>query len=319
MHILWIIPTNGTRSESRCQKRSRELAFTVIELLVVVAIIGILASMLLPALSRAKQKTRVVQCLNNLRQIGTGLTMFEHDNSDTFPPERVSGLGTNGVNGSWLTFDCIGGREARADVSPSQVPPPYLRPLFSYFKPSELFHCPDDHGAGIWVDPAKHIALNPSCWDIAGCSYMYNTPSEGLTPYHKTRLPQEDPVVGMAGKKVGWIPDPSRYILMYEAPARSFMLHPTPNVTMHSFQHWHYSAGDPMAKDITSSAFVYQPRLSGDGRKFVAPILFVDGHAASHDFTSTIRNDPDFVFEATKDWIWYKPSGNQPIPRPGAR
>jgi prepilin-type processing-associated H-X9-DG protein len=243
--------------------------------------------------------------------------MFEHDNSDTFPPAQVSGVGLNGANRTWLTFISIGGREARSDVSTS-VAPPYLRPLFSYLKPSQLFQCPDDHGAGIWIDGTKRVALNPSCWDIAGCSYMYNVPAS-VTPYHKTRLPQEDPYLGIAGKKVGWVPDPARFILMYEPPARSFLLFPTLNAPMHSFQHWHYSAGDPNARDITNSAFVYQMQLAGDGRKFVSPILFVDGHVAKHDFTPTIKMDPDFVFEPTKDWIWYKSKSDIPVSGQGKR
>jgi prepilin-type N-terminal cleavage/methylation domain-containing protein len=70
-------------------------AFTLIELLVVIAIIGVLAAMLLPALSRSKESAKGVACMSNLHQIGLALQLYIQENNNHLPMMRDRSTSTN--------------------------------------------------------------------------------------------------------------------------------------------------------------------------------------------------------------------------------
>ncbi len=112
-------------------------AFTIIELLVVVAIIAILAALILPALARAKEEGRSINCRSNLRQLQMCWEMYGNDNGGVLCPNVwIDTLGSSQMaTNSW----CAG--NARRDTTTDNIKSGLLYP---YNNSTPLYHCPSD-------------------------------------------------------------------------------------------------------------------------------------------------------------------------------
>jgi len=162
-------------------------AFTLVDLLVVLAIIALLAGLLFPVFSAAKKKSQGALCLSNLRQYGTAVGMYcsDYDDHMPFAPDALERYVD--FSGTFPPSDLL-------DMLRATIPYDVSYILHPYGTVAEIFHCPLDQNYLYETEPGHQPTFFAEC----GSSYWY------------------DDAHALLGQTLGGYPTPSQNIIVHE-------------------------------------------------------------------------------------------------------
>ncbi len=278
--ILGIVKIRGITGQHETTPGTGKCrAFTLIELLVVIAIIAILASMLLPALGRAKQKSQSVACINHLKQLATASAVYATDYRDWWPLNNEGDSGVNLANppANYVPQVWVEGREGSNLISEQEsegMVSERVSLIAPYLKSKLIFRCPGDKKPwkinGQLITRPRSYGMNAYvAWDS---SPWHDVPNEQTyVVFRKTSLGRSSSAIFMFGEIY---PDS--------------LCRPMFGVNMDANTIYHYPGN-------------YHGQLSN--------FAFVDGHAEGHRW-----RDGQFCNPSPPPSNWHDHTGNQARP-----
>ena len=266
--LLRVVCIDVTKSTKELPSRARSsTGFTSLELISVIGICLLMAAMILPAIVRARARSREIACLNNVKEISLGMALYLNDHK-RYPLgiSRRDRLGApasslNEPRGLWHFDDAMGG----PDGASGKAPPTRVRPLSRYSAP-RIFECPSDRGFDLSASGGPKV--QPSQFFHVGSSYSYNGGFTG-----------DEPPWILDNKLPEWCKSPSQFVVFFERPAAVFYPGDDARLTC---VYWHRSqkrgsAVGPQDKECG-------PRFSTIG--------FVDGHVEMVNFSNYYASHP---------------------------
>jgi prepilin-type N-terminal cleavage/methylation domain-containing protein len=299
-------------------KTQSQRAFTLVEMLVVIAVVGILAGMLLPLLSRGKQRTLGTSCMNNGHQLVMALTMYANDNHDYFPPNPDDGNTIPGHN--WVAGKA--GQYGDQEFDPDILNNSELDLMLPYIGGNiAIFRCPSDkrmgpyQGAdplfvGKWVPAARTFSMSQAVGTICP-GFNKNHEHEGVPT-----LPVNGPWLDGTHRHRAdspWMTYGSMNNLRAPGPSMLWMI------------------TDEDSTGLNDAAFAFEmasPKwidLPGTYHDYGCGFAYADGHSETHRWKyrgtkvrkTTITNPDD-----KQDWLWMRErtsaniDGTMPAPLP---
>lgn len=287
--------------------RTSRHAFTLIELLVVIAIIAILAAMLLPALSKAKQKAQTAYCMSNQRQWGLALQIYASDGIGFMPTDGTdTSLPSGGSSYSSFTSATTGPGSPLDPYAWFNTLPPTVadQPLSHYFglpgaNAIKKFPFPNNGIGKIWMCPSIILAAP----DVKGASFLSSGVFGFFSYVMDLDLKLKSAIKhGVLGNEYNWPSSPK--ITSIRFPTAQVLL------TEYSFsptlENWTGSS-QPQMGAFPAARWTYFPKRHNNG----GIISFVDGHSAYFKYNYITGVDPnggDSRAEKLNGDVWWNPN-----------